>query len=358
MLIQALRQPRCTAAFSARQWHALLLQARRHGLLAKLESRLRSEGLFDAAPYKARSHMHAARIAALSSQTAVRFEVNRVLRALRGVDVPLLLMKGAAYVHAGLPPAAGRYVGDVDLMVPRERIGEVEQRLLASGWVTGDLDAYDERYYREWTHEIPPIQHPDRDTPIDIHHTIAALTSRVHPDAGAILAARRPLPGTRLSVMAPADMVLHSGLHLFNDEVGFPLRDLFDLHDLLEHFGAEPEFWDALTERAELHGLQRVLHHLLHHTSALLGTAVPPAVLARAGRAAPSIWVRPLIGGLMRLRFRPDPPSGPGAAKSLAESLLYLRAHWLRMPPGMLLRHLSVKAWKRWREAPDQVAAG
>jgi hypothetical protein len=27
--------------------------------------------------------------------------------------------------------------------------------------------------------------------------------------------------------------------------------------------------------------------------------------------------------------------------------LLYLRAHWLRMPPLMLTRHLLVKAWSR-----------
>ena len=267
-------------------------------------------------------------------------------------------MKGAAYIHAGLPPAAGRFVGDVDLMVPRERIGEVEQALLAQGWVTGGLDAYDDRYYREWTHEIPPIQHPDRDTPVDIHHTIAALTSRVHPDAQAILAARRPLQNARLNVMAPADMVLHSGLHLFNDEVGFPLRDLFDLHDLLEHFSAAPGFWPELIARAELHGLQRVLHHVLLHTSTLLGTEVPAEVLARVRRDAPSILVRPIIDGLMQLRFRPDPPAGPGAAKRMAGHMLYLRAHWLRMPPGLLLRHLSVKAWKRWRETPDEAPAG
>jgi Uncharacterised nucleotidyltransferase len=358
MLIEAIRDPGCTAGLSARQWHALLQQARRHALLAKLEARLQAQGLFASAPYKARSHMHAARIAAQSSQTAVRFEVNSVLRALRGVDVPLVLMKGAAYIHAGLPPAAGRFVGDVDLMVPRERIDEVEKVLLAHGWVTGGLDAYDERYYREWTHEIPPIQHPDRDTPVDIHHTIAALTSRVHPDATAILAASQPLADPRLRVMSPADMVLHSGVHLFNDEVGFPLRDLFDLHDLIEHFAATPGFWPELFARARLHGLQRVLYHVLHHTRTLLGTAVPRDVIDEAERAAPPPPVRVLIAALMRQRFKVDPADGPGRAKRMAGHLLYLRAHWLRMPPGLLLRHLTVKAWKRWRDAPGEAAPG
>ncbi len=349
MLIETLLEPRRTLHFGDRDWHQLLLQARHQGLLAKLDARLRAQGLFERAPTKARAHMHAARIAALSSQTAVRFEVNRILRALRGSDIPIVLMKGAAYLHAGLPPAAGRFVGDVDLMVPRGRIDEIERSLVAHGWAGADLDDYDQHYYREWTHEIPPLQHPERDTPVDIHHTIVALTSRVHPDAAAILSASLVLPDPRLRVMAPADMVLHSALHLFNDEVGMPLRDLFDLHDLLAHFGASPSFWDELLARAQLHGLQRVCYHLLRHSHGTLGTPIPEPVRRATAHWAPSLLLRPLIGGLLRQHFLPDPPAGPGRIKQLSNNLLYLRSHWLRMPVGLLVRHLSVKAIKRWR---------
>ena len=351
MLIEALLDPRRTRHFSARDWHRVLLQAREHGLLAKLDARLTAADLFAPAPYKARAHLHAARIAVASSQTAVRFEVNRILRALGGTDMPLLLMKGAAYLHAGLPPAAGRFVGDVDLMVPRARIDELEQLLAGRGWACAELDSYDQRYYREWTHEIPPMQHPERDTPVDIHHTIAPLTSRVHPDAAAILAASLPLSDPRLRVMAPADMVLHSAVHLFNDEVSMPLRDLFDLHDLLCHFGPDPVFWDRLLERARLHGLQRVLYHLLRHSRQLLGTPVPPRMLDATAHAAPSLMVRPLIGGLLQRQFAPVARPGDAMAKGLAAHLLYLRAHWLRMPVRLLLPHLAHKTFKRWRGA-------
>ena len=119
-------------------------------------------------------------------------------------------MKGSAYVMASLPPARGRYVGDVDLMVPRERIDEVEQRLLERGWQASELDDYDQRYYRESTHEIPPLQHPERDTPLDIHHTIVPLTSRARPDAQALLDAGVPfevVPGVSSAIAAPATML-------------------------------------------------------------------------------------------------------------------------------------------------------
>jgi hypothetical protein len=36
--------------------------------------------------------------------------------------------------------------------------------------------------------------------------------------------------------------------------------------------------------------------------------------------------------------------------------LVYIRAHWLRMPPGLLARHLATKAWMGWRERPDEAS--
>lgn len=358
MLIQTLLHPRGALALGERDWSQLLLQARQLGLAAKLAARLDAAGVFDQVPFKARSHMHAARIAALSSQLAVRFEVNRILRALRGHDVPIVLMKGAAYVHAGLPPAPGRFVGDLDLMVPRARIAEVEHTLLAHGWAAAELDAYDQRYYREWTHEIPPMQHPERDTPVDIHHTIAALTSRVHPDAELILAASLPLADARLRIMAPADMVLHSAVHLFNDEVSMPLRDLFDLHDLLTHFGNQPGFWDTLLARAPAHGLQRVLYHVLDHTRELLDTRIPESVLRDVRAWAPGWPIRPLIRALLHRHFVPEATTGPSLGKQFSSGLLYLRAHWLRMPPAMLVRHLWIKTWKKGRDSAFAPRAG
>src|SRR5438876_7969208 len=134
-------------------------------------------------------------------------------------------------------------------MVPREKIEEVERTLIRSGWAVADLDDYDQRYYREWGHEIPPLQHAERETPLDIHHTILPLTSRFHPDAAALLAASQPLDNPRLRVLGPADMVLHSTVHVFNDEVSHPFRDLSDLDLLLRHFGERPDFWDELLAR-------------------------------------------------------------------------------------------------------------
>ena len=303
---------------------------------------LEERELFAAAPYKARTQMRAALIAARSTHTAIRFEANRVLRALRDIDTPLILLKGAAYVMAHLGAARGRFVGDLDLMVPRARLDEVERALLAHGWVSTPLEPYDERYYRQWTHELPPLQHPERETPLDLHHTIAPLTSRVRPDAAALVRDSVPLEGGRLRVLAPADMVLHSAVHLFNDEVGLPLRDLVDQDALLREFGARAAFWGELLARARLHGLERPLYYALRQTRAVLGTPLPEQVCQAAERWAPPALVRRAMDGLLAARF---------AGSAGAAAIFSLRAHWLRMPAPLLARNLDVKAMRRARAA-------
>jgi len=350
VLVSTLIDPSFTLTLGAREWHDLLVVARGHALLGRLAAELVERGLFAQAPKKARSHMRAAAIGVESTHTAVRFEVNRVLRALGEVDVPIVLLKGAAYVVAGLPPARGRYVGDLDFMVPRDRIDEVEDVLVRAGWATADMDEYDQRYYREWAHEIPPLQHPERETPLDVHHTISPLTSRVHPDAEALFAASVPLDDARLRVLAPADMVLHSTVHLFNDDVGKPLRDLLDLDDLIAHFGSREGFWDELVARARLHGLGRPLYHMLRQRQRVLGEAVPPAVDKAVAAWAPGPILNFAMDRLFAHRFACDPPDQTQTGASLAAWLLYVRSHWLRMPMPLLVRHLTVKAIQRVRQ--------
>ena len=78
---------------------------------------------------------------------------------------------------------------------------------------------------------------------------------------------------------------------------------------------------------------------------------IPVDVMQRVDVWAPPRLLRPLMDWLFRQRFMPEPPfrSRPGAG--LARWLLYIRAHWLRMPPAMLVRHLTVKALRRARES-------
>ncbi len=153
----------------------------------------------------------------------------------------IVLLKGAAYLASGLPPSAGRVFNDIDLLVPLEKLDAVEALLDIAGWRLGEIDPYDDSYYRRWMHQIPPLTHTGRQTTLDVHHSIVPRTARVgHASAAELYQRIRPIEGRPgFAVLAPEDMVLHSATHLFNEgEFHRGLRDLNDLDLLLRHFGS------------------------------------------------------------------------------------------------------------------------
>jgi len=339
-------------------WELLLRVARRARLLGRLECDLSRAGLLGSIPPRAAAHLRASRNVIVHRNTLVRWEINRILWALNGTEVPLVLLKGAAYVVAELPPARGRIFADVDLLVPEESIAKVEERLLERGWFKMQIDPYDDRYYRVWMHEIPPLRHRERGTEIDIHHRLLPRTSRLKSDPVPLFAAARPLADPRLSVLAPADMVLHALVHLFlegDPDEGLRLRDLVDVHDLLCYHGQEPGFWAALGPRARELGFERPLFYGLHHAHRLLGTPIPTDVLQELDDAAPLWLIRKLMDHLIHLTLLPGHPDYPSWWAALGRRLMYVRAHWLRMPPVLLARHLSHKAWLRFRGVRKQI---
>ena len=241
-LLQTLIDPKSLLRVNLREWDHLLPLARRTGVLGRFYPTLRGYGLLDSVPPPVLPHLEAAAVIAQEHERMIRWEVNRIQRALVKLAVPIILLKGAAYVMAGLPCARGRLVSDVDILVPKEQVVVVEQALTQHGWDIITADAYDQQYYRRWMHELPPLRHRLRGTVVDLHHTILPETSRLKPDPAKLFANARPLEGTPFFVLAPTDMVLHSAAHAFHDgELSNSLRDLLDLHDLLSHFGTDPQ---------------------------------------------------------------------------------------------------------------------
>jgi hypothetical protein len=42
--------------------------------------------------------------------------------------------------------------------VPRASLDAAERALVGAVWQMEALDPYDERYYRKWSHELPPMR--------------------------------------------------------------------------------------------------------------------------------------------------------------------------------------------------------
>jgi hypothetical protein len=347
LLVRVLRDPAAARDLDGAGWDLLLRQADAANLDVYLLVQLQDAGLLDTVPAAPRAHLEWTRAGAAGHAQAARYEVRQIARALAGLGLPLILLKGAAYALAGLDAGRGRLFSDIDILVPKTRLHEVEGALMMHGWITTHHDEYDQRYYRQWMHELPPMQHARRGNSIDVHHAILPETASVRPDPDKLRAAARPIAGEPgLATLAPADMVLHSAVHLFFDgEFDKGLRDLVDMHRLLTEFGAQPGFWEALPGRARELELGRPLYYALRYCPRLLGTVVPPAVQAAMAWAAPNPALLWLMDRLFRRALLPLHASCADAWSDFAHFALYVRGNWLRMPPLLLARHLFHKGF-------------
>ncbi len=351
-----LADPSHAAGLDANAWTEILCAAHAERLLASLAHRLDGLDL----PDDVASVLAGAKADAEVGRTAALWEAEMARRALAPLGVPVVLLKGTAFVAAGLDAGQGRLIGDLDILVPRDRLDEVEAALLGAGWEWVKPDPYDDQYYRRWMHELPPMIHRDRDRMIDVHHTILPLTARAKPDAAALIAdsvglfdgfrlgpdsdwANRLDESGAMRVLSPEAMIVHAAAHLFADgDLSGGLRNLWDIDRLFREFSADdPSFTLTVIEEEWHHGLRPYVRRALRLSAQVFGTPLQNCAplnmekfdeqwsdrIFRARLLARDGWGRP-TRPLLRLAF-------------------YIRSHWLRMPPLMLARHL----WIKWRKA-------
>jgi hypothetical protein len=344
-LLPLLRDIGLAGALTPAQWDDTVRLARQSRLLGLVAHRLRDrDELWRALLPAVRGHLQAAIHYSAHRAQMVRMELDAIDAAL-ATGRRVVILKGAAYLMRGLEFARGRIPNDVDLMVPRTELDEAEAALKAAGWESATDDAYDQRYYREWSHELPPMRFPGHALEIDLHHTISPVTSRIRVDDALMFEGVRDLAGTgRFAVLHPCDQIIHAAIHLFQDsELSNRLRDLVDIDGLIRSAMCDAADWRELLRRSERHGIGDVLWYALHYCRTWLGTPVPPDVAPRP----PPAWRRHLLDGIFHRASLPGlPDAGGGFAHGLALRLGTLRYHWLRMPPGLLVRHGLTKAWR------------
>ncbi|MBK6295588.1 MAG: nucleotidyltransferase family protein [Rhodoferax sp.] len=312
----------------------LLAEARASGLLGRLAQMVTKSPTFHLLSPHQRDQLFAATIHAAGFRRDVQRELTHIERALSGLDTPVILLKGACYVLLNLPAADGRIFSDADILVEKACIGAAEAALMLGGWATGALDAYDHRYYRQWSHEIPPMTHLHRGTTIDLHHSLVMPTCRVRVDTKRMIAAAVPVSdGGFWWRLRDEDLVLHAVSHLMlNSEFDRGLRDLWDIDLLYRHFSeADPGFLGSLFSRAQEVGLETLLNQVVWLMSTVFGTPLPAC--------APPMRNGPLLWLVARSASTRHPASSP-TAQTGADLALMLREMYLRLPAKLLAVHL------------------
>jgi len=354
LLLDFLNKPSSAADFNNQHWTLLIRTAKACKLLAHVAWVIDQHNLNSILPEKVKNQFIAALKIAEFRQRQTLWEINRLRRALKSFDATVIVLKGGAYLLLKLPFAKGRLLSDVDIMVKKANINNIEQMLLEQLWESQKVDEYDQHYYRQWMHEIPPLSHPLRAVEVDIHHTIIPPTSKFKPDPNLLFTDAIKVDDINFKVLSPCDMVLHSAVHLFSDsDLGNKLRDLVDLDQLFRHFVSQnTNFQNHLFKRARELGLQRPLYYTFKFTHQFLGT---PLTISKQeiSSISPPFPVSWLMNTLVPLALLPENPNHHRQSVRFARWLLYIRSHYLRMPLRLLLPHLARKSLMRIKADED-----
>jgi hypothetical protein len=342
-LIKAICQPQSVNDFSTEDWNKLLVQARASNLLGRL-SYIFQQHKIDI-PERLKNHLQSALVISNKQKLQTLFELREILRATDKVEENIVVLKGAAYCALNLPCSEGRTFSDIDIMVAKYVIRSVEVSLLVKGWIKTVQDDYDQQYYRQWMHEIPPLRHSQRDTVIDVHHNILPLTNQSAPDSKQFKTREIHLENIgSFLVLDELDMLIHCCVHLFAEsEFNNSLRDLSDIYMLLQGvLEKDPDALSKLLERSDELGLAAYVKLAIRNNHKVFSLPISPAV--EQAISTDKSFVSGIVNWCFQELFVPNHSSCRTMFTSTAEFLLYIRGHQLRMPLRLLLPHLCRKA--------------
>lgn len=332
-LIALLRTPQNIVHVTDAHWNVLIEQGHQTQLLGPLAAMLQREQLMDKVPLAVQRHLALAQLTVTRRNQSALWEVDTLRRAV-DPKIPLVLLKGCAYLASGDDNAAGRMFSDIDLLVRRQNLPGVEADLMSVGWKPSRVNDYDQAYYRNWMHEVPPMVHVRRHTVVDLHHAINPPVSRFYIEPAPLferLVAVRP----GIFVLCADDRVIHCALHLLQE--GEPkklIRDLYDLHLLLRQHHGSAASLAALRQRAHALKVAPQVEAAIGAAHALFSNE--PVVDTRTG------WLQACLVRAARDASGAATLAGEGAGWAV---LAY--AHWMKMPVHILLPHLVRKSRAR-----------
>ena len=158
-------------------------------------------------------------------------EMHTVCKLLNGGGIEPVLLKGAAYLAAGVyRNHAARYLGDIDLLIPAAQIQSASNLLGRNGYRQDESDQF-----AGFRHHHPPLRRPGS-VFIELHHSVGMgpCASLLPADEIFLESGAYDLGGVQVKLPAPNQLAIHliahsQIQHSYNERIWPPLRAMYDL---------------------------------------------------------------------------------------------------------------------------------
>lgn len=362
LLLDAFRNPDNIKRYSVKQWNQILPQIRVSFVALYFLEHVESHKLIDFLPEKIRTYLENEQYKVRFQRRQTLYEIEKINESLNAKAIDAIYLKGAAYVLADLPIANWRNFSDIDLLVNKEKITQTELMLNIVGYISQKTDDYDQQYYREYMHEIPPLQHVTRGVVVDLHHNIlpTCINTPVNIDELSLSAIDDKM-SIGCKTFSPEAMFIHSAVHLFHEgEFEKGLRDLLDLATLYRHFNQQDkQFDDRTISLAKQVSQEKSLYFALRYINAILDVELSLIAVEFITRFESKYRYSGIADFIFKNVLIPHHANCQNTKSSVAKFLAYIRGHLLRMPLRLLIPHLIMKSWMKFKsedshKSPDR----
>ena len=274
-------------------WDGVVTEAEAQALTPLLRRRLRHRDLLERVPEPARARLerhvlvHTARTLLLARTQA------SVLSALAAAGVRAAPLRGPALGERLYDDPALRPCGDVDVLVDRAALGQVEGALAALGFHEVDRRP---GFAREFSYALELVG-SSHGVVVEPHFALGYPPFTDSVDLGRVWsrARRARVAGVETLVLAPEATLLNLCLHVVHKAPAVPALWIYDLDRLVRREGVSLD-WPEFLALARASRLAPLVAATLRRAKALFGSPIPDDVLAELERAAASPLARLLSG--------------------------------------------------------------
>jgi hypothetical protein len=260
------------------QWDALITLAARERAITPLAQRLHSLGA-SRVPATVRERLDRLALISDFQLTTLHDRLARVLALLGSRQIEAVLLKGAGLAYSAYDRLTARPMGDIDLLVHRDRAQEAWELMTTDGWVRRP-DIAPERSYEDHQHLAPLEDADGLQMGLELHTALFTQQAPfVLPPSQIWEGARSIRAGTAAALVPSAeDQLLHAALHFaWSHEMTFGAwRTMRDVDRLTS--GSDLR-WDAFVEKAVAARGATCCYWTLRLSQELVGATVPDGVL-------------------------------------------------------------------------------
>ena len=261
-----------SAQLSRSDWDEVLEQAARHGILPLLCHSLAAFRANKSVPAYVLKELRECYLHTAWRNTRRYHELGPVLKSLQELDIPVLVLKGAALAETLYESIALRPMNDVDLLIRHEDIWKIDE-LLAQKYRNEDhlFMKYNVEMCRHFTYTNGRIR-------LQFHTRIPGLPE-LNAWANAVSAR---IASVNTLMLGLEDFLLHLCVHLDQHLVAGSSRLIwcYDIAGFLKHYGEEID-WNYVIRTAEEHQVVENIHRILRMINKSMEGYIPSDVLSQ-----------------------------------------------------------------------------